>query len=342
MTSKVNACSVLSGRLVRAVLAIAISLLSACGGGSLVEKFVPARIIALGDENSVIDDSLVSGNGRKYTVNGFNATDTTALDCTVYPIWTQVLAGQYGLRFPQCLGGAASTSSRIYAFNGAKVADISAQIALAGPLGPTDLVSVFVGANDIFDLYTGCSGCDVNALLAQAGAAGTALAAQLADITKSGAKVVFLTVPELGSTPYALAQEALHPGASGLLTNLTVAFNTKLRTGVSNTSNNPSFIDGHLGVQVLADDLFRPIVAAGSTTTGYFNVVDGICNSAIVASVIDCNTSTLLLTDGTTTPVLTAGGTPGNYLWADGKHLSPGGHYTLGTSVAARVNANPL
>ena len=336
MTSKVNGCAVGGGRLARAVVALSLAVLAACGGGSQVERFVPARMIALGDENN-----LIEADGSKYTVNALTTATPAAPDCTVNLLWIQIVAGQYGLRFPRCLSGAASTSSGIYASNLAKVSDLPAQIAAAGPLGATDLVSVFVGANDIFDLYAGCNGCDVTALLARAGAAGTALAAQLAAITKQGAKVVFLTIPELGSTPYARDQEALHPGAAALLTNLTVAFNTKLRTGVSN-QNSPSFIDGHQGVQVLADDLFRPIVAAGSTTTGYLNVVDGICNKLLAATVLQCNTNTLLLGDGTTTPVLTAGGTPGNYLWADDKHLSPGGHSTLGSTAAARVNANPL
>lgn len=314
-------------RAVRAAAALVLVLLGACGGGTQVEKFVPTRIVAFGDENSVIE-----ADGRKYTVNGYDAATPPVLDCSVNPIWIQIVALQYGLRFPQCPGTAVSTPSRIRAFNGAKVADLAGQIAAAGPLGESDLASVFVGANDIFGIYAGCIGCNEATLTAQAQAAGTALAAQIFAITKTGAKVVFLTVPELGSTPYALAQNVLNPGAADLLRRLTVEFNKKLRTGVSN-------IDGRQGVQVLADDLFRPIVAAGSTTTGYFNVVDAICDPAVL-NVIDCNTNTLRT--AASNPVLTPGGTPANYLWAFDKYLSPGGHNTLGATAASRVAANPL
>jgi hypothetical protein len=78
----------------RAALGLALGLLAAlasCGGGGLVEPFRPTRILALGDELSVIE-----ADGRKYTVNAFKVTDstttpqtesTTELDCVRNPIW---------------------------------------------------------------------------------------------------------------------------------------------------------------------------------------------------------------------------------------------------------------
>ena len=335
MTFKVDVKARGTGRVLRAVMAMSLLALAACGGGTQVERFVPTRVIAFGDENS-----LIEADGRKYTVNGFNTATPPALDCTVNPIWTQYVAGQWGLYFPQCSAAGTAPSSRIHAVNGAKVAGLTAQIASAGTLGEKDLATVFVGANDIFDIYAQCIGCNEVVLTEQAQAAGTALAAQIATIVRAGAKVVFLTVPELGATPYARQQELTNPGAAGLLNRLTAAFNSRLRTGVSNPGSS-SFIDGHQGVQVLADDLFRSVVSAvGTTATGYVNASDGICNLPAGTPTVDCNTTTLLT--ASTTPALTVNGTTGTYLWADAKHLSPGGHSALGTTAANRINANPL
>ena len=336
MTTKVQGKSVPVGRgWCAAVLATLLGALAACGGGDQVERFTPNRLTALGDENS-----LIEADGRKYTANGFDTAVPPALDCTVNPIWIQYVAGLWGIRFAQCAAGAASTAGRIFAANGAKVADLAAQIAAAGTLGEKDIVTVYVGTNDLLDIYTQFTGANEPALIALAQNAGTALATQIYNITQTGAKVVFLTVPELGLTPYARAQEQIGAGRAALLTRLTVAFNTKLRTGVSG-SNSPTFIDGHQGVQVLADDLIRSLVTqAGTTTTAFVNVSDGICDGALAATLLACTTNTLLTT--TSTPVLTAGGTAGNYLWADATHLSPGGHASLGTTAANRINANPL
>ena len=83
------------------VLAVA-ALTVSCGGGTQVQQFSASRVIALGDETSVIDDSLSPGNGRKYSINGtVSATDPT-FDCKVNPIWIQLLAINYSLVFPQC------------------------------------------------------------------------------------------------------------------------------------------------------------------------------------------------------------------------------------------------
>ena len=59
----------------------AAGLMAACGGGtSQVEPFKPGRVIAFGDESSVIVNDGAN-NGRKYSVNGLDAN--AARDCTV-------------------------------------------------------------------------------------------------------------------------------------------------------------------------------------------------------------------------------------------------------------------
>src|SRR4051794_7480576 len=76
--------------------------LASCGGGDQVEKFVPNRVIAFGDETSVMDDTLNPGNGRKYSVNGTVSTTDQTIDCRKNPLWIQYVASNYGLVFPQC------------------------------------------------------------------------------------------------------------------------------------------------------------------------------------------------------------------------------------------------
>ena len=331
------------GRAKQAACCLAL-LLAACGGGTQVEKFVPSRVLVFGDETSVIDDSVTAGNGRKYTVNGFG-TDGVTPDCRVNAVWVQYLAGLWGIVFPQCNPTAAATTSRIYAANGAMVGDLATQITAAGAMGSKDLTTVLVGVNDIVELYAQYPASSEAALKAQAESRATALAAQIKRITATGAKVVFVTIPELGYSPFAKIEDTNHAGEDrvGLLTRLSAAFNARLRTAVS-TSSSPSFIDGHQGVQVLGDELFRAIAAsAGLSGSAYFNASVGICDATKAPNVIDCNNSTdPAVSTLITAPALVTGGTAFNYVWADGLHLSPGGHGTLGTTAANRTNANPL
>ncbi len=337
----------LVGRAKQAACCLAL-LLAACGGGTQVEKFVPDRMLVFGDETSVIDDTGSTGNGRKYTVNGFG-TDGLTRDCRVNGVWVQYLAGLWGIVFPQCNPSAQATTSRIYAANGAKVGDLAAQISAAGALGSKDLTTVMVGTNDIIDLYAQyTSGNDEAALKAQAESRATALAAQIKRITATGAKVVFVTIPELGISPFSQKENTDHPeqDRAALLSRLSAAFNARLRTAVS-TSSSPSFIDGHQGVQVLGDELFRAIAASiGVSGSAYLNASVAVCDAAKAPNVIDCNNSTDLavntLITATSTPALVTGGTASNYLWADAIHLGPGGHGSLGVAAANRTNANPL
>ncbi|MEO7339125.1 MAG: hypothetical protein ABIV63_21325, partial [Caldimonas sp.] len=122
------------GRLRRAMLCSAVAgaaALASCGGGSQVQSFSASRVIAFGDESSVIDDFNGDGNGRKYTVNAtVSATDAT-LACKTDPLWIQAVAGIYGLVFPQCNpqpNQVAAPASRIRAVAGAHAADLPTQI----------------------------------------------------------------------------------------------------------------------------------------------------------------------------------------------------------------------
>jgi len=107
-----------------AVLATSVSV-TACGGGTQSKKFVPSRVVSFGDENSYL-----SSNGRKYTVNNVNldssgaayelngaTTTTTTTDptkmeynCGNNPIWVQLVAANFGFDSDQCPVSGASPS----------------------------------------------------------------------------------------------------------------------------------------------------------------------------------------------------------------------------------------
>ena len=173
--------------------------------------FVPARILAFGDQSSVI-----TVDGNKYTINALN-TDGT-VDCVSNPIWTQVFASSYGMVFPECPGTSTGTppTSRILAQAGAKTAgtdevDLAQQITRqlemsvvdGGGISSGDLATVFIGVNDVVAAYqsyeAGASASDVQT---QVKAAGVALAAQIARMVAAGGKVMVSTVPDVGLSPY--------------------------------------------------------------------------------------------------------------------------------------------
>ena len=63
------------------------------GSDELLEARRDARVLAFGDESSVIN-----ADRTKYTVNGLSETASNTIDCNVNPLWIQSLAAIYGLR----------------------------------------------------------------------------------------------------------------------------------------------------------------------------------------------------------------------------------------------------
>lgn len=306
-------------------LALAAGLLSSCGGGTQVEVYVPTRVVVLGDENSVINP-----DGRKYTVNATVSAADAALDCKANPIWVQVLATAYGFVFSQCNPAAAPVTAAMYASPGAKVASIPAQAAQAGALSRADLVTVLAGANDILDQYARFPGVGEDQLSAELESAGAALAAQVNAIADAGGRVLIATVPDMGLTPFAIAEKALAGNAgadrAALLSRLTGRFNAKLRANIIN--------DGRRIGLLLTDELVQTIVKFPASLA-YVNVTQAAC--AAGTPLPDCSNATLQPASGT---VAAAG--PFTWLWADALHLSPGGHGRLGGLAAARAAGNPF
>ena len=203
-----------------AVAALAVATLASCGGGTQIEAFVPTRVIALGDEASLVNPA----DGTKYTVNAVVfVTDTTvtppvtapvvpkALACASNQVWAQQVAYAFGMAFPGCATAGYNLNGVMLATNNATVAGLTTQVNtyLASNVSNKDLVTVMVGTNDII-LAAENSANPV----ATVRAAGTQVGAEVVRITDRGAKVIVSTVPNLGLAPYAISQEARAPGTA--------------------------------------------------------------------------------------------------------------------------------
>ena len=300
--------------------------LASCGGGTQLVRFAPARLIAFGDEASVIDDVNSKANGRKYTVNAVK-TGAVTLDCKANPIWIQVLATAYGIVFAQCNPDAvAAPAGIIRAAPLATVAAVTAQIDAQASAGfnADDLVTVLAGANDILAQYTQYPASSEAQITASVEQAGAALAAQVNRIGSLGGKVLISTVPDLGLTPYALAEKAAHTeiDRAALLTRLTKSFNAKLRLGLIN--------DGRSTGLLFTDELVQAI-SKNPLAHGFSNVVAAVCDPVKAPLVTACTSQTLV-----------TAGSGETWLWADSLQFSPAGHRNLGALAAARARGNPF
>jgi hypothetical protein len=313
-------------RTVRAVLGAGLlasaALLTACGGSGEQEQiFYASRVIAFGDEFSVIN-----ANGTKYGVNGF-ATGTTTLDCKVNPIWIQSLAASYGLVFPECPGtSTVPPVSRIYAANQATVADLSTQIdayVAAGGFVKGDMATVLVGANDVVAQFQQYPTVGEDALKANLASAGEALAAQVNRLAGYGVKVLIVTIPDMGLTPFAGDRSAGSSNVNpGVLTRLTLAFNDALLANILN--------DGHKIGLVQLDEYMKAVDTAtinNYSGRSYSNSTRAACAVALP----NCTTSTL-----------TPDAVGAAWLWADDRHIGPIAQSALGSLAVTRAQNNPF
>lgn len=314
------------GRALRAaVAAIGIALLAACGGSTQrVNPFKPTRMLSFGDEGSAI-----TSDGRQYTVNAVDST-TGLVVCQTNPNWVVFLATQVGLVFPECNPGAvALPPSRLFAAPGAKVADLQVQVDAhlgTGAFTDDDLVTMLIGVNDVLEQYALFSGSYTGdsaqrqalraPLTAVLEARGADLAGQVNRVANLGAKVIVSTIPDLGLTPFAIAEEAASPGRARLLTDLSTDFNTRMRVTIEN--------DGRKIGLVTADDLTRRVANGSNNFTDFKR-------AACAVALPNCTTATLV-----------SGGDARLWFWADALNLSAGAHEDLGQEAETLVRINPF
>ena len=305
---------------------VAGALVAACGGGGQVNPFAPTRVLAFGDEISTLEP-----DGRKYSINGYKQVtvngvatdDLTTLDCTRLPIWTQTVATSFGLAFDRCLGTATAATGQMLARPGQKVADFAAQVAAVqgAGFGEKDLALVMFGMNDLLELYGRYTGTNRDTLIAEARTRGAALGAQVNALALRGPAVVVLTVPDIGLSPYALAQNtAGDTSRSRLISDLVATFNNRMSVELIN--------DGRLIGLVYADVEVQNNVKL-KESYGLINVTQAACQTSAVLPA--CTTATLVSTASATT-----------WLWADSLLLSPAGQARLGLLAESRARNNPF
>jgi lysophospholipase L1-like esterase len=295
-------------------------LLGACGGGGTqTNSFRATRVIALGDESSVINN-----DGGKYTVNALIAGSNSALDCTSNLLWVQLVASTYGLVFPQCASGVPDPASRIYAANGAVVADLSAQIdayLTNGGAQSGDLVTVLVGANDVVGQFVQYPTVGEDQLASNLEAAGTELANQVNRLADLGVKVLVSTIPDIGLTPYAGDRSTgSTDGNPPLLSRLSTHFNDALLANLTN--------DGHKIGLIQLDEYLRSVDTSSRAGNGpYAETTKPSCTVPLPR----CTTNT---------QVPEAVGA--SWLWADPRRISPTGQSALGSLASTRAHNNPF
>jgi hypothetical protein len=313
----------------RALLATLFGLLAACGGGTeQIEPFAPTRLFIFGDEMSVL--TKTDPRGLKYSVNGL-ATGNVAIDCTVRPLWTQVLANTFVFAFEDCNPlGVADPAAKVLATPGAKADDFVAQIEAArltasGPPAATDLVTVLFGANDVLDLYRNQYLADptqatANAIVQELTARGTRLGQRINELIAQGPRVILSTMPLMGLTPYALRQAIDHvdPNRLALLNQFSNAFNTAVRITIVN--------DGRFIGLVELDALINAGVGDPGAY-GLANVTAAACNVALP----DCSPNTLV-----------SGANADTWLWASDIWMGSTAHLNLGNFARGRALGNPF
>jgi len=317
----------------RGVAALAATLLvAACGGsGEPTTTFRANRVIAFGDESSLIVDTRNDANGSKYSVNATVSTSDQTFVCGANAIWSQSVAAFYGLVFPECNPNkVVAPVSRIRAAYGARVADLAAQIdaqQAESPLGPGDMTTVLLGEHNILDEYRKFPLVGQAQLIANAEAQGAELGRQVNRITDTGAKVIVSTIMDVGFTPFAIAERLANVDIdrSALLSQLSQRFNASMRATIFN--------DGRKIGLVLLDELTTSVVLVPGTG-GFTNPLTAVCDlskSALTPpSILDCTPQTFI-----------PGGSA-TFFWADDLHITASAQITLGTAAISRAQNNPF
>ena len=248
-------------------------------------------------------------------------------------VWSQNLAGFYGLVFPECNPPAtavAAPTSRIRAAFGARAADLAAQIdaqQAESPLGAGDMVTVLIGEHDVLAEYQQYPALSSDQLIANVEAEGAEVGRQVNRITDTGAKVILSTIMDVGYTPFARAEFAAHADTNraALLSQLSQRFNASMRATIVN--------DGRKIGLILLDELTVQ-VANFPGFQGFNNAITGVCDltksSLTPPSILDCTQQTFI-TGGDAT-----------YFWADDLHMSASAQNIFGSAAITRAQNNPF
>ena len=270
------------------------------------------KIVSFGD--SLSDGGTYTNYFKSLNLPGAN--QVTRFKYTTNPgnVWVENIASRFGIPLtPNALDGGLN-----YAEGGARVilpnpsaqglsqSPISVQIdrflGSGGKFGKSDIVTMLVGANDVF-----MGGPTI------VGPTATALIAQLGRLQNAGARnIILLNVPDIGSTP-SFGFGMVPMSIAG--TQLSSSFNSTLKQGLQGFTGNVLYIESF--------SIYRDVV---QNPTRF-----GITTLTTVA----CMTPT----SGQCTPATTVPNAAETSLFADGLHPTTAGHRILADAVIATILA---
>ncbi|TBO31481.1 hypothetical protein EYS42_09645 [Aquabacterium lacunae] len=250
-------------------------------------------------------------------------------------LWIQVLANSYNLGYGTACP-ADKTGAETYAQVGAKVDDVIATFgARRGELREGVLVTVWVGQNDVLEqlALVKVTPSQLDAAKTELKARGERLGQAINGLLSTGARVVVVTVPDLGKAPGAA-------GYNTTVNELTQAFNAGL-IGLNGVVN-----DGTKVGLVKAYDLIKDI-AENPANYGSINTTQAMCNTSALfkpdgsasSSLLDCVYDGAQTVGGSST---VAGALLYSHLWASDYVLGPTGQAKVGALAFTRVSNNPF
>ncbi|WP_284180416.1 autotransporter domain-containing protein [Rhabdaerophilum sp. SD176] len=234
------------------------------------------------------------------------------------PVWVESIAGaQAGWT-----GGVTPSGSLNFAFGGSRTdtilapgpgtaTQVGAFFAGGGTFGATDIVTMWAGANDIFQAIAVPANQNSVAISSVATTAASNVVAQIGQIAAAGARtIVVMNLPDLGAAP-----QFNTSGAAPLASLAAVTFNTTLTNGLATVAQaNPNTRI----LQVNAAALFGA-VRSDPSAFGFTNVTQ------------QCLTTPACVTGSTATQ--------NTYLFWDGVHPTARGHAFVAQAVQQYLNA---
>lgn len=234
------------------------------------------------------------------------------------PVWVELLAG------PQAgwTGGLTPAGSVNFAFGGSRTdaiatpgpgtaTQVGAFFLGGGTIGANDIVTMWAGANDIFQAIAVPANQNTTAMGTVATTAATNVAAQVGQLAAAGARtIIVMNLPDLGGAPQ------FNTSPASPLASFTVGqYNTVLSAGLANVAAaNPNTRI----LQVNAAALFS-VVQANAAAFGFTNVTQ------------QCLTAVACVT-GTTAQ-------QNQYLFWDGVHPTAAAHAIVARAATAYLNA---
>lgn len=291
-----------------------------------------------GNVNNVVtrlDKGTASYGAGTPAVGPIKRESTYSYLCNATTIWSQVVSRGLGFGYrDKCSTDLAGAIT--YAAPGAKVAQVAGQVsAHIGELNRNTLVTVWAGQNDIVDILGTIS--DQGLRVAEAQARALVLADVIKQVLNTGAKVLVVNVPNLGYSPYGVAQTPTKActnatlNCNGNVEEVVKAFNrTLLEVGLRDYANDGRQL-GHVDAEVLTTQY---------ALNGSYNTTAGVCNT---------DTATLnpmRQPDGTVnttdlrycnSQTLVSGANSVVYLWLDDKHVAPVLHSAVGSLAFSRA-----